>query len=263
MHRAMKKTAYATGFFLVVALLLFGIIAPFFRKAPVVPAPTPATQAYLPISIEGVVVVPHIENPGPRGKTIDVVGRVKNQNARAGVASYPVKILVKSPSGSVISTVEQNIYVLPGGLQYMAALDIPIPADQQFGSVSIETPNAVTFTVLAESATLPNFGVFLRDRSQFESGSQHIEQQTGIVTNNSTFDWERVEVTGVALDGEGNIVGVGKTFVGRLIVGEQREFTIQWPYPQAATQRVIAIATTNIYSPENAVHIIGDPSRLR
>lgn len=263
MHRTIKKTAYAVGFLLVSGLIIFLIISPFFNRKSAIDAPVAVQENYLPITVEQIVVVPHIENPGPRGKTIDVVARVKNQNARAGTASYPVRFVVKGPSGDIISTAEQNIYVLPGGVQYLVALEIPIPPDKQFGSVSIETPNSVVFTSLAEHATLPNFGVFLRDRSQFESGAQRIEQQTGIATNNSTFTWERVEVTGVALDGEGSIVGVGKTFVGRLIVGEQREFTIQWPYPTSQTARVIAIATTNIYSPENAVHIIGDPGSLR
>ncbi len=263
MHRAIKKTVYAIGFFAFLGLVGYAVISPFFARQRVVQAPDVVQETYLPITVENVVVVPHIENPGPKGKTIDVVARVKNQNVRAGTASYPVRFVVKSPSGDVISTAQQDVYVLPGGLQYLAALDILIPSDKQFGSVSVETPGSVVFTALAERATLPSFGVFLRDRSQFEAGSQRIEQQTGIVTNNSTFDWERVEVTGVALDADGQIIGVGKTFVGRLVVGEQREFTIQWPYPASQTARVIALAATNIYSPENAVHIIGDPSLLR
>lgn len=263
MHRAIKKTLYAAGFFAFLGFIAYAVVSPYFERENVELPPDAVQEAYIPITVEGIVVVPHIENPGPKGKTIDVVARIKNQNARAGTASYPVRVIVKGPSGDVISTASQDIYVLPGGVQYFTALDVVIPPDKQFGSVSIETPESVVFTALAERATLPQFGVFLRDRSQFEAGSQRIEQQTGIVTNNSTFDWERVEVTGVALDNDGKIIGVGKTFVGRLIVGEQREFTVQWPYPASQTARVIAIATTNIYSPENAVHIIGDPASLR
>ncbi len=95
------------------------------------------------------------------------------------------------------------------------------------------------------------------------SGSYPMEQQTGIVTNNSTFDWEKVEVTGVALDSKGAIIGVGRTFVGKLLIGEQREFTLLWPFPDDQTVRVVALASTNIYSDANVVHIIGDPGKLR
>lgn len=261
-RRTIKKTLYAAIFFGGVFGVIWIIALPFIpEKAPVV---TPVVQStYAPIVVENTVILPHIEKPGPFGKTIDVVARLKNDNARAGTGVYPVKLLVKDPAGTVIRTVEQMAYVLPGGVQYVAFIDVVIPPDKQFGTAEIVPPSAVSFVTLPDSARLPEFSVFLRDRTQIVSGSQELERQTGIVTNNSTFDWEKVEVIGVALDGGGKIVGVGKTFVGKLLLGEQREFTLIWPTPSVPTSRVIAIATTNIYIDENIVHLVGDPGSLR
>jgi hypothetical protein len=174
-----------------------------------------------------------------------------------------MQFLLYDASGKVIQTVRQDVYVLPGGIQYVAALDIPIPPDAVFDHADVKGPEQEALSALPDTARLPDFSVYLRDRTRRKSGNFPIEQQTGIVTNNSTFDWEKVEVASVALNANGNIVGVGKTFVGKLLVGEQREFTLQWPRPDSATVRVIAIATTNIYSEENFVHIIGDSSKLR
>ncbi len=261
-RRTIKKTAYAIIFFAGVFGVIWIIALPFIPKKAPVTIPV-AQSTYAPITVENVIVLPHIEKPGPFGKTIDVVARLKNDNARAGTGVYPVKLLVKDPAGVLIRTVEQAAYVLPGGVQYVAFIDVVIPSDKQFGTAEIEPPSNVSLSTLPDSARLPEFSVFLRDRTQVVSGSQQLERQTGIVTNNSTFDWEKVEVIGVALDGNGKIVGVGKTFVGKLLLGEQREFTLVWPIPNAPTSRVIAIATTNIYIDENIVHIIGDPSKLR
>lgn len=260
--RTMKKSVYAVLYVLLTSGIAALIIVPMLPNEEEVIAPV-KQQTYVPVTVENIVVLPHTTNPGPFGKTIDVVARLKNENVRAGTGLYPVTLVVKDKSGGTLSSVEQAAYVLPGGVQYIAFLNVPIASDKEFGTVEMKTPDNISLTQLPDAARLPEFSVFLRERTNVNSGSQQFEQQTGIVTNNSTFDWEKVEVTGVALDASGKIVGIGKTFVGKLLLGEQREFTIAWPVPTAPTSRVVAIATTNIYSDENVVHIIGDPSKLR
>lgn len=261
-HRTMKKAAYAVGFFVVCIGIITLIVVPLLPREET-DTLTDVTSSYVPVALENVVVIPHITKPGPKGKTIDIVARLKNENSRAGTGSYPVVFTVKDAGGEVITRFTQDAYVLPGGLQYLTALDVPIPSGKTVGGVDVTPPTTVKLNPLPGGARLPDFSVFLRDRTRIMSGSYPLEQQTGIVTNNSTFDWEKVEVTGIALGSDGAIVGVGKTFVGKLLIGEQREFTLQWPFPDDATSRVVAVATTNIYSKENIVHIIGDPGRLR
>jgi hypothetical protein len=261
-HRTVKKAGYAAGFFVVVISVGTLIVLPWLPSRQQVLI-TDTGSSYVPVAIENVVVIPHIAKPGPKGKTIDLVARVKNENPRAGTGSYPVTFTVQDTEGEVISRFTQDAYVLPGGLQYLVALDVPIPSDKTLGKIEAATPRSITLTPLPDNARLPDFSVFLRDRIQVMSGAYPLEQQRGIVTNNSTFDWEKVEVTGIALDDKGAMIGVGKTFVGKLLIGEQREFTLQWPFPDDATVRVIALATTNIYSDANIVHLIGDPGKLR
>lgn len=261
-HRTLKKAVYATGFFVVILGIGILIVFPYLPSKQQTMT-TNTGPSYVPVALENVVVIPHVAKPGPKGKTIDVVARLKNENSRAGTGSYPVTFSVQDSKGEVMSRVTQDAYVLPGGLQYLVALDMPIASDKTLGKVEVTPPSAITLTPLPDNARLPDFSVFLRDRKKIMSGLYPYEQQTGIVTNNSTFDWEKVEVTGVALGSKGNIVAVGKTFVGKLLIGEQREFTLQWPFPDDATARVVAIATTNIYSDANIVHIVGDPGKLR
>lgn len=262
LHRTIKKAVYAAGFLAVVSGITTYIVLQFLpvREATIT---TNTEPTYVPIVLENVVVIPHIAKPGPKGRTIDVVARLQNKNSRAGTGSYPIIFTVKDNAGGMIGRFTQEAYVLPGGLQYVVALDVPMPAGKTFGNVEVTPPVSIKLTPLPDDVRLPEFSVFLRDRTSPSSGIYKLEQQTGIVTNNSTFDWEKVEVIGVALDGKGAIIGVGKTFVGKLLIGEQREFTLQWPFPEGQTSRVVVLATTNIYSDANIVHIIGDPGKLR
>src|SRR5581483_12419700 len=104
---------------------------------------------------------------------------------------------------------------------------------------------------------------FLRERTTTTINSATTEEQRGIVQNTSSLTWENVEVTGLATDQNGQVVGIGKTFIGALTPGEQREYTISWPLPAAATAHVTVVPSTNMYLAENIRKIIGDPSLLR
>ncbi|OGY37557.1 MAG: hypothetical protein A3E36_04820 [Candidatus Andersenbacteria bacterium RIFCSPHIGHO2_12_FULL_45_11b] len=262
MHRVLKKTAYAVGYIAVAGLLLFIIIAPFIpKKQATGPVITPEPLA--PIIVENIVAIPHIAEQGPTGKTVDVVARLRNNNPRAGVVKYPISFTLYDASGTAIQSKTQDEYVLPGSIQYVAALDIPVPPGAVFDHADITTPAQPAFIVIPGSAPTPQFSIFLRDRTYVSSGAFPLEQQTGIVTNTSSFDWQKVQVVAVAVDDNGKVVGVGKTFVGKLLIGEQREFTLQWPRPSGKTNRVIAIATTDMYSDSNFVQIVGDPNNLR
>ena len=88
-------------------------------------------------------------------------------------------------------------------------------------------------------------------------------EQKGVVTNNSAFDWQYVEVTAIAFDAGNRAIGVGTTFVGRLTSGERREFTVQWPAAAAPVARVVTLATTNIFKEDNIIRAVGDPNLLR
>lgn len=258
----LKKTAYGVLYIGIAGLVGYAIISPFLSKKNTTNTVVKAPE-YAPIIIENIVALPHIEPVGQNGKTVDVVVRIRNTNPNAGIVRYPVTFTLYDSAGTVINAVTQQEYVLPGGIQYIAGLDIPVPPGSTYGRVEVTTPKNPEFITIPDNAPNPQFALFLRERTLQSSGSFPQEHQTGIVTNNSSFDWQKVQVTAVALDNNGQVIGVGKTFVGKLLTGEQREFTLVWPRPNSATNRVIAIATTDMFSDSNVVNVIGDPSKLR
>lgn len=254
-QRVIKQASYAGAFLGVLLLLLGGctvLVSSPQRNVVPTPSPTPLFQS--------LVVTPTVDVIR-HGENMDLVATVHNPNPRAGVKEYPVTFVITDNQGKATRHREVT-YLLPGSLQYVVALRLP--AVENF-TVTLEVPEQPEFAILPDNLPLPVFGgPFLRSLpTRKEIGDAVVEEQKGVVRNNGTFDFQRVELVALASDAEGRVVGVGKTFIGELRVGEQREFTVQWPVPASPTAKVITSLSTNIFLDEAIIRIIGDPSTLR
>ncbi len=251
-YRLLKQITYGTLYLVLTALLTAGMVI-LIRRALVVPAPPPAVALPSPLRIEQVAAIRH-------GKTVDLVARLRNPNNTLGIRSVTGTFRMLADNGTALATHNETTYLLPGMIQYLIAIDVPSPGS--FAKVDLTLSEPITATIPA-TLTLPSFATFLRERRQFKSGDRFIEEQTGILRNTSSLDWERIEISGVALDERDTIVGASKTFLGALPGGSQLEFTLQWPVPARPTSRVIIWPTTNIFEETNSIEVIGDPASLR
>lgn len=252
-RRQVKKATYAGlyGIFAVIilALVILPQLSLFSRNFGRSSEPPPEL-----IQVENINVIRH-------GGTLDVVAEVRNPNPRYGVPEYTAVFVLLDAADQEIQRIPKDTYLLPGSLNYIAALDIPI--SPTLDHISIETTDEPIFNKLPTTASAPSFTSFLRNRTITTLGGRQLEVQKGVATNRSTLGYKLVDVTGVAFDVDGNVVGVSTTFIGRFQVGEQREFTLQWPAPISPTDRVIVLPSTNIYDEDNILEVVGDPDRLR
>jgi len=240
LRRVTKQIAYAAGTGLVLFSLLLLIILP----------PLPKQS----IIVESVDTVLHEQ-------AVDAVARIRNPNPRDGIARYTVVFVLENELQTEISRIPVETYLLPGNVRYVAILNVPRPDGLR--RIRVETPAEPDFTSVPDSELVPSFNSFLRDRTRKVIGSQPVEEQHGIVTNRSRVGYGTVDLIGVAFDSSDRVVGISQTFIGELLVAEPREFTLQWPEPAVATERVIVIPTTNIFNRANIIGPRGDPSRLR
>lgn len=253
--RLRKQFVYGTFYVLLLAVGLYILISPWLPRTASRAIPTPSpTVTIQPIVVEQVNTVSH-------GNSVDVAVRLKNPNPRLGVAQYPVTIVLKDQQGFSVGSGTETTYLLPGVVQYVAAVSVPTSA--AFSQVAVEVPPSPQFIAVPDSWTLPSFNSFFKEQSIKTTGTQRVEDYVGVVSNASSLDWVTVNVVGIAFDAQGQVVGIGKTFVGSLKAGEQREFRLQWPAPVAATVRVSVLPSTNIFSAANTLPIIGDPGSLR
>lgn len=255
LRRLRKQITYAALYVSFWLLVIGGPIVFFTRPAQPRPVPSLAPAATpAPINIQSIEVIHH-------ASTVDMVARLHNPNAREGIAHYPVTFILFDTANVEIARVLVTSHILPGGIQYISALNIPV--DRPAARVVLDTPPEPRYTNLASTITLPSFSTSLLDRSARLVGGQEIIEQKGLVTNSSTLSWQYVEVTALAFSQAGQAIGVGTTFVGRLTSGEQREFTIQWPASPTPIARVVTQATTNIFKEDNIIRAVGDPALLR
>lgn len=259
--RIRKQIVYGIGFLVALAgLIWLGKIV----LIPAAPASTPTpspTEVFQPIRVEQADFIQHEPASPGENYTVDLVVRLTNPNPSAGVGELPLTVDLKDAQGRLIRQETITTYLLPGAPAYAAKINLAVPVP--VADVSLQVPDKVNFTTIPASVSLPSFSTFLRERIVKTVGNKVIEEQKGIVTNTSNLDWQFVEVTGVAVGGSGRLLGVGQTFVGELKVGEQREFTLQWPATPGAVTQVIVLPTTNIYRQENIIRALGNPSLLR
>lgn len=253
LRRIKKQIAYAAGATLVVLIFVLLVAVAVKDPAPI-PLPTPTPLLYQLPQLEDVATI-------RQGNTLDVAARIRNQNPRAGVARYPVAFVQRSAAGQELLRSVTETYVLPGAVQYVTAVGLPLAVD--FASVTVELPSDPLFTEIPVAVSLPSFSTFSRERTTQTNTGTPIEEQKGLVRNTGTLNWDRVEVTAIAMSSDQRVVGIGRTFVGELKAGEQREFTVQWPASATEPQTVLVLATTNIYAEDNILKVIGDPEQLR
>lgn len=253
--RLVKQVTYAGGFLAVVALAVISGV--WLWRRPVVTVavlPTPAAVTWAALEVERADVI-------RRGSTVDVVARLVNPNARAGVADLPITFVLLDANGEELHRQVVRAYLLPAATQPVAALNVTVP--RPVARVEVVLPADVAWREIPDRLVIPAFNVFLRERSEVAQVSGVVEQQKGVVTNTGAFDLQRVDVAALAVAADGSVVGVGTTQLADLAIGEQREFTVVWPVPVEPVERVVPFVTTNIFADDALRPIIGDPAQLR
>ncbi len=255
-RRAVKQASYAGGCVVFLALGVTGIwlLVSSPRQAVVV-TPTPSVS-YQAIVIEQVASVRH-------EGVVDVAVRLRNNNAHVGVAALPLAVVVEDANGQELSRQDTTTYVMPGSLQYVALVNLPVSAGEY--QVRALLPAVTNFQELPNGIRAPLLTAFRRGPLETKiAGGGSFQQQKGIASNgNNSYGMQRVEVVALALDAQKNVIGIGKTFVGELKVGEQREFTVGWPAPALAVADIILSPSANVFEADNIIEVVGDPNTLR
>lgn len=260
LQRTKKQIVYAAGataiLFALVAIIITSTTQPEGESTVATPNFT-----YQDIKLEAIDIIRHQPRAGFEN-TIDIVARLRNPNAGAGISTFNLSFLVNDAAGREVKRVEVETYILPGAIQYAMALNVPVGVSE-VASVEVKLPQNPVFIPLQANATPPSFSAFARERKNSSPAGVAIQEQIGIVKNTSTFAWEKVEVYVVGQDSEGKLIAAGKTFLGALTVGEEREFTVTWPLPEGTIERVIILPATNMFQEANIIRAIGNPGILQ
>lgn len=216
---------------------LVALVAAFWYEPPPPPPPPPPTFADL------VVGDTALFRSGP-GRA-DLLALARNPNADAGLraVSYAFEV---SGGGEVQARLSGQTFFLPGQEKPIVAIGADVPANADAVSLRFGPP---AWEPVGPEFRAPPLVVVAR-RGSIRDGTRATYEVKGVLANESGRDFLKVDVTALGLDAAGNILGVGKTFVGSLRARERREFTVSWPLaPGAVVARTREFAEVNVFDP--------------
>lgn len=237
MRRRLRKQITVVA---VVATALVGLLALItlvLYEPPLPPPPPPPT--FEPLVVREVRVL--------RSDTdrLDLFALVKNPNANAGVREVDYTFELRS-GDQLAASIPGKTFFLPGQEKPIIEVNRAIAADGRDLTVRFGEPVWVS---VASDFRAPALVPVARE-SRIRPGEPELYEVKGVLANESSLDYLRVEVSALGLDADGELLGAGRTFVGSLLAGERREFTLSWPIPRGGSvSQVRVFPEVNVFSP--------------
>lgn len=155
----------------------------------------------------------------------DVLAQVHNPNDIAGASSFTYTISLQDASGQVLSRQSGTSFILPQETKYLfefhlAAASAPTRAVIEFSGIVWERFEGYT--------EKPRISVVRQSYARITSGPGY-GAATGLVINESPYDFRSLSVKVVLRDAAGKPVALNMTTMQTMKSKEQRDFRLVWP----------------------------------
>ncbi len=194
----------------------------------------------------------------------DLIARIKNPNPNYGVSDLKYAFKIFDSAGKEIKSQVGESFILPNQQKYL--IEGGVALDSKIGKVelSIEPTAQKDWTRIGEDYQSPNIYVLNRQFSPL-ANPPGASQITGLIKNDSSFDFDRIVVSIVLYDSKKQIIGVNKTEARTMVAGEERYFNSIWfsPINQDEVSSIDIQTETNILSDENFMRKYGAPEKFQ
>jgi len=173
----------------------------------------------------------------------DMAALVYNPNVDYGADAVQYDLIITDVYDQQISNQSYSFYILPGQTKYVVQTslkDIPDGAIAQVIIKSVDwqkvasTPD-ITFVVTREATTL--------------EANQTVYQ--AVITNNTNFDFDTIDVNIIATDNSGAIIAANRTNFQTFLSQTERSIKVVWPFVLPADARIQAEVNTNVFNNAN------------
>lgn len=156
---------------------------------------------------------------------IDIFGEVSNPNQTLGSGNFEYQFIVKNSADTAIANYSGTGFILPGEKKYIlmpniSVQDIPAKVDLKIGKTQ--------WTEANEFYEKPQLNVVYKNYTEISSGVGFFEA-TGLVKNESPFDFSNIKIAVILRDANEKIVTLNSTEMNTVIAGENRDFRVYWP----------------------------------
>lgn len=181
--------------------------------------------------------------------TYDAIVKISNPNDSVGASSFHYVFSLKDESGSVLSTKEGDDYILPADSKYIAQLGFEISSNNV-------TPSKIDFAVSdvkweqLSAVEKPQLNVY--DKKFGPDASGVGSRAEGLIRNESSNDFKKINVIVILRDEKGGVLGVNVTQEDNVRAKKEAGFVLTWPYAFPATVRSMEVdAQTNVFDVQN------------
>ena len=194
----------------------------------------------------------------------DLIAQVTNPNPNYGLANLIYTFKLKNSSGQIIKEQKGTGFILPHQEKYIVEAGVTAPDEVMGVDLEIEKSSLENWSQLNSNLELPNVYVL---NKVFESLDEQpgVSQISGIIKNDSAFDFDQIVVTAVLFDNNEQIIGINKTEARTVLAQEERYFSAQWftPLNKDAISSIIVQAETNFLSDENFIREYVVPEKFQ
>lgn len=272
-YRFRKQTAISFVYFLILALIGFGVYLSYFRAAATC-SDNKQNQDETGVDCGGSCISCErltIKQPEvisaeaillKKGQ-YDLLGQVVNPNPNFGLADLEYVFKLYDFSGNSLGEKKGHVFLLPNQTKYIME-----------GNASVFQPIGKTELVLTEAPQTdwrqlaadyrsPSIFIYEKQFKLLENEAASAEA-SGIIKNDSLFDFDRILVTVVLTDKEKKIMGVNKTEARTVLAGEDRYFSCSWFNKLSSEVNSVEMqAETNLFSSENFMRRYGTQEKFQ
>jgi hypothetical protein len=180
--------------------------------------------------------------------TFDLVVRVSNPNDTIGVASFHFVAKLQDADGNVVATKEGNDYLLPADSKYVIGLGLR--AQNNVAPTQVEFAISQVSWSQLSNLEKPQLNVYNKKFGPESSGVG--SRAEGLVRNESSKDFKKINLVVVLRDDSGSVLGVSTTQQDNVRAGQEAGFILTWPYAFPKAVRSMEVeAQTNVYDSQN------------
>jgi len=195
----------------------------------------------------------------------DLVAKIDNVNPNYGLERFDYSFRLFDRDGQFISEKKGSSFILPGQNKYIIETNAPASVRPAKTDLVIVAAQKTDWQRLTNDFATPD--IFVQDK-KFEylegQAGQGTAQASGIIKNNSNFDFDKITVAVVLFDANKEIIGVNKTEAYTIPAGEERYFSVLWFSPLAGeVKSVDMLADTNLFSDSNFMKRFGTVEKFQ
>lgn len=179
----------------------------------------------------------------------DVVAKISNPNISLGSSRFDYKFSLKDALGNVLATKSGQDFILPKETKYVIEANLEtaqVPASVSFVAENYQWNEFFGF----EEPQL----VIYQPKFNSQSGNFGSSEATGLLVNESPFDFNVIKINVVLRGENGKVVGLNVTQMQGVNANDQRDFKVIWPLGVSSNNPLVeAEPEANVFDSQNFI----------